>query len=414
MRRNYVPALAAFLLMAGLVLLPGCQSSRQAGDLRSHLTTVLIPSVPGSGEPNLAVINTKTILLSWIGPVDSTANRLNFMKYDGQDWSALQTVASGKNWFVNWADFPSLASPDGKLMAANWLVKSKASPYAYDVFLALSRDGGKQWSRPFKPHRDNTATEHGFVSIIPEDSSHFRVAWLDGRNFAKKQGEENLNVMTLRSARVAADGTVGDTVLLDERVCDCCQTSAAKTENGIFLAYRNRTAQEVRDINYVILKNGRWSPPKTLYADGWEIHGCPVNGPAVAAAGKKIAVAWFTAAHNQPRVKISFSANEGGQFSEPLIVDDGHPLGRVDAVLLEDGSAVVSWMESAGDSAYLKVRKISSAGTPNAARIVAEMDPSRASGFPKMVYAAGKLYIVWREIHPKAHIRLAVLNPRLL
>ncbi len=220
--------------------------------------------------------------------------------------------------------------------------------------------------------------------------------------------------MTLRSARIAVDESISDTVLLDDRVCDCCQTSAAKTENGIFLAYRNRTAQEVRDISYVVLKNGRWSAPQTLYADGWVIHGCPVNGPAVAAAGRKIAVAWFTAAHNQPRVKISFSNDEGGRFSDPLIIDEGHPLGRVDAILLNDGSAVVSWMESVGDSAYLKVRKISRAGTPNASRIVAGIDPSRASGFPKMVYNQGKLFIVWREIHPKAHIRLAVVSPHLL
>ena len=32
-----------------------------------------------------------------------------------------------------------------------------------------------------------------------------------------------------------------------------------------------------------------------VYNDGWKIAACPVNGPAVAANGKRVALAWFTA-----------------------------------------------------------------------------------------------------------------------
>ena len=66
---------------------------------------------------------------------------------------------------------------------------------------------------------------------------------------------------------------------------------------------------------------------------------CPVNG-AVAAAGERVAVAWFTGADKTPRVKLAFSNDAGETFGQPVAVDDGNPTGRVDVLLLvADGRA---------------------------------------------------------------------------
>jgi len=91
-------------------------------------------------------------------------------------------------------------------------------------------------------------------------------------------------------------------------------------------------------------EQGSWSVPRAVHADNWEINGCPVNGPSVSADGRRVAVAWYTGAGDSPRVKAAFSTDAGATFGEPIQVDDGETLGRVDVLLLPDGSALVCWL----------------------------------------------------------------------
>jgi hypothetical protein len=67
------------------------------------------------------------------------------------------------------------ALEDGTL-AAHWLVRSGGETFAYDVHIALSRDGVVNWSGPFRPHGDGTETEHGFVSLVPTLEGSFRIS----------------------------------------------------------------------------------------------------------------------------------------------------------------------------------------------------------------------------------------------
>ena len=74
------------------------------------------------------------------------------------------------------------------------------------------------------PHRDNTQTEHGFVSLIPLSDGRLGAVWLDGRNMKNmKETEEHAPAsesMTLRYAAIDADGKLSDETQLDERVCE--------------------------------------------------------------------------------------------------------------------------------------------------------------------------------------------------
>ena len=54
--------------------------------------------------------------------------------------------------------------------------------------------------------------------------------------------------MTLRSALISTDGVLLEDHLVDDLVCDCCQTDVAETAHGPIGVYRNRTRQEIRDI----------------------------------------------------------------------------------------------------------------------------------------------------------------------
>ena len=385
-------------LAAAVLLLPGTG----LGEARE----IPSPAAPGSGQPNLAVAADGRIYLSWLEPRSPTGVSLRFSTREGAGWSSPRTIAEGTDWFVNWADFPSLkVLPDGSL-AAHWLVKNGDGDYAYDVRLSRSHDGGRSWSPPRTPHRDGTATEHGFVSLFPAGDGMLGAVWLDGRETATTGGH-GAGAMTLRYAAIGRDDSPRDERLLDARVCDCCQTAAAMTADGPLVVYRDRSPEEVRDIAVVRRQGNAWTEPRAVARDGWKIHGCPVNGPSVAADGRRVAVAWFTLAGDRPRVKLAFSEDAGASFGPAIAVDDGQPLGRVDTLLLDDGSALVSWLEQAGEANRLLVRHVRADGSLAGAASVAPAARVRANAFPQMARAGKSVVIAWTD----DRVRTAVLDP---
>jgi hypothetical protein len=334
---------------------------------------------------------------------------------DANGWSAARTVAEGENWFVNWADFPSVISLSDGSLAAHWLVKSGTGNYAYNVNVARSNDGGKTWSKPIVPHRDNTQTEHGFVSLIPLPAGRLGAVWLDGRNTKDMKHEEDEDKpapesMTLRYAAFDSDGKLSDEAQLDERVCDCCQTSATLTSEGVLAVYRDRSNEEIRDIYSIKQTNGSWSTPKAVHADNWKINGCPVNGPSVAAAGRRVAVGWFTGANDTPHVKLAFSDDAASSFGAPLQIDDGEASGRVDVLLLPDGSALVCWLAGNADGGAIKVRHARSDGTLGPPAVIAKTDISRSSGFPRMARLGDEVHFAWTEFGKPSRVRMATAN----
>lgn len=376
------------LLIAACCL---CTNNAQAG-----IRELPTPAAPASLAPNLHVATDGRVLLSWIERSGEGRHALRFAVMEEAGWSAPRMIAEGADWFVNWADFPSLVALDDGSLAAHWLVKSGPGTYAYDVHIARSRDGGLTWTRSALPHRDGTMTEHGFVSLIPRPGGALEAAWLDGRETSPGDGDHGGGgAMTLRYAAIGPDGAPEREALLDPRVCDCCQTDAAVTPDGTVVVYRDRSDDEVRDIAVVRGRDGRWSSPLRVADDGWQIEGCPVNGPAIAAAGRRVAVAWFTAADDRPSVRLAFQADSGDGFGDPIGVDDGSPVGRVDAILLDDGSAVVSWVEATPGGPALRFRRIGADGQRGAAVTVVPAGTPLSSGFPRMVRTGGLLVFAW-------------------
>jgi hypothetical protein len=396
------PGLAAVFAAATFLVLAGC--SEDAGEL-GEPEIIDCPAAPGSRTPNLAVGLDGNLYLSWVEPLAS-GHALRFSTWSDGTWSKPRTVASGDDWFVNWADFPSMAALEDGTLAAHWLVRSGGETYAYDVHIAFANDGGLSWSDPVRPHRDDTNTEHGFVSLVPTAEGKFEVVWLDGRNTAQKPP----GPMTLRFATFHANGELDSGALIDESVCDCCNTDALRTGDGATLvAYRDRSASEIRDISVSRLFESSWSTPQTVHADNWEIAGCPVNGPAAASQGDLVAITWFTAAQDTAVVLVAFSRDGGRTFDPPTRIDNGDPMGRVDLVLLDDGSALVSWLERRDDRARIYLRRAQPSG-PLQSTLVASTSESRSSGFPRMVRLGNEIVLAWTEPGEPSRIRTAVLS----
>lgn len=347
------------------------------------------PIGPASAEPNLSVAPDGRVLLSWIEAADS-GHSLRFAAWSNSGWSAPRTIARGTDWFVNWADFPSLIQLRDGTLAAHWLQRNGEGTYAYGVRIARSVDGGHTWIVPVTPHRDESPAEHGFVSLYDAGDGAVGAVWLDGRQYAAGQEQ-----MTLRHTTIAADGSLGRDTEIDARVCDCCQTSIARTSDGIAVFYRDRSDGEIRDIAAATLEGGAWSAPRRVHADEWHIEACPVNGPKADAQGNDVVLAWFTAPEDEPRVNVAFSTDGGRTFGAPVRVDDGLPAGRVDVVLLDDGTAVVSWLERVEGAAEIRLRRVAPAGTRSAFTTLTRTGAERASGFPRMARSGSTLVLAW-------------------
>jgi len=376
-----------------------------------ELETLDAPPGEGSAWPGLSTVGDR-VVLSWQAPDSDGVWAVETASLDDEGWSPARTVARsspGAELLVNWADFAAVwALGDGNL-AAHWLVRGPHGGYDYGIRVARSSDEGKTWSEPWTPHDDDTPTEHGFVSMFPLADGGTGMVWLDGRETGGRTEDDGARgAMTLRYRKVGSDGAPGPETLIDGQICDCCQTDAALTAAGPIVVYRDRSDSEVRDIYVTRLIDDRWTPGVAVHHDGWLIPACPVNGPAVAARDHAVAVAWFTAANDEPSVRVAFSNDAGATFRAPTTIDDGNPLGRTDVVMLQDGSALVSWMERASDSAEVRVRRVSPDGRYGEASVVTTTSPGRDSGFPRMIRdGRGRIVFAWTESGEARTIRIA-------
>ena len=340
------------------------------------------------------------MVLSWLVPSGEDQHRLLMTRFSGAGWRQPSVVAEGGGFFANWADLPAVAeSGDGSLVA-HWLAKTAEETYAYSIFLARSVDGGASWTELGRLNDDQTQTEHGFVSYAPETGG-LRAFWLDGREMATG------GPMGLRTAFIGE--AVGDSELLDMRVCECCSTDAAAGAAGPVVVYRDRDDEEIRDTAAVRRDGPGWSAPESVAADGWTIAGCPVNGPAIAIDGMTAAVAWFTGAGDLPRVQLAFSTDGAATFDPSVVIDAEAPAGRVDLVLDGSGGAVVSWLAVADRIGSVRLRRVSSDGRMGEPIEVAVTGAARASGFPRLARLDATLYVAWVDTLPEDGQRIRAL-----
>ena len=398
-----------------LVVLSGFGCERQGNtDQSLIIKRTDSPAGVNSREPEMNPTADGRIVMSWVEKLAEKRYALRFSIRDANGWSETRTVSQGDNWFINWADFPSvIALRDGSL-AAHWLVKSGNATYAYDVNIARSHDGGRTWSTPVVPHTDKTQTEHGFVSLLPLADGRVGAVWLDGRNMKDMKDDDehapSPQSMTLRYAAIDAHGGLSEEKQLDERVCECCQTAATLSSEGVIAVYRDRSDTEVRDIYTVRQWNGTWTSPSPIHADNWTINGCPVNGPTIAADNSRVAVAWYTQANDQAHVMLAFSKDAGATFGKPVIVDDGQAVGRVDVLLLPDGSALVCWLSGTVEAGEIKVRRIAQDGALGPISPIAKTDISRSSGFPRMARLGNMVHFAWTEFGTPSYVRTAAAD----
>lgn len=374
------------------------KKTRKKQKERVHI--ISSPTDKKSSLPFLFTNKKDKIFLSWVTKINDSISQLNYSHLLNNKWQKPNEILTGDNWFVNWADFPSITENKGNLIS-HILKKSSKSTYSYDVKLNVLNKGADEWNTDLPLHIDSTKTEHGFVTTLPYKENSFFITWLDGRNMASYGHENRHNskgAMNIRAAEISATGIVSNDVLLDTRTCSCCQTTAAITKNGPIVLYRDRSDEEIRDIVITRKVKEEWTTPKAIYNDNWKINGCPVNGPKAAVIDNNLVVAWYTAVNEDPKVKLVFSSDGGENFGEAILINEFGTLGRVDVILLDSKQAIVSWMATRNEKTYLKAMKVNKSGFKFAPVVISEMNDSRKTGFPQMERLGDKIFFAWTYV----------------
>jgi len=387
----------AVLACAG-VTIPGCAG--EPGGIAVGAVETL--AGPGSQAPSLATAGDR-VVLSWLEPDGEGVHALRFaVRTPDGIWESAGTVVASDSLWANWADVPSIQPRDDGRWIAHWLHRVGAGTYAYHVRMAVSTDEGRTWSASFRPHTDLSETEHGFAALVPW-SDGWAGLWLDGRRTAVG------GPMTLRFTTISDAGVPAPDLEVDEQVCDCCQTSVARTATGLIAVYRDRAEGEIRDIASRRFDGAAWSAPRPVSVDGWHYPGCPVNGPQVDARGDTAVVAWFTGADDTPRVYAAFSTDGGMTWSARRRVDDGRPTGRVDVLWWGD-RAVVSWLEETDGIGALRIREVGPTGRPARSTTVATTTVARAAGFPRMARHGDAVILAWTDPADTGGVRAVALR----
>jgi hypothetical protein len=368
---------------------------------------------PGASTPSLTVDPDRGLVLTWQTRTDKGA-ALHYALFDDHGREMRRgIVAEGSDWFVNWADFPSLAVLGNKTWVTYWLQKSAPDSYAYDIHLVHSSNGGGRWSEPLIPHDDGTPTEHGFVSMVPLDDSRVQLLWLDGRNSvtasaADAVGHEHEGAMSVRGAVVDWQERIEEPIELDPRSCSCCQTDAARIGARTLVVYRDRSEDEVRDIALVERDpDGHWSAPEIVHADGWKISACPVNGPTIAANGARALIVWPTLA--QAPMSVRYVLREGASNSPMQVLEQGEAvLGRVDSSAAADDGFAISWIGAGKSGSALKLATLDAQGKLLGIREVMALAAGRSSGNPRLAWYHGAHFLTWTEVSGPGQTAIAL------
>jgi len=386
------------------------------------LSSTNLPVLTGldSGEPNLARGPDNTLYLTWSGPGVHAGERALYLAKlapAATAWSQPTVIVSSPLLMENWADFASLiVGTDGALTAQWFQSPAKEDSHGYTGWFARSTDGGTTWTAAAPLGEE-------FVSLAPLSGGRTLAVWLESAKLhdahaprikpdthaaplPKASTLSHAPSMRLRARLLSAHGSTEQDWLVDPDVCSCCQTSLAVLPGDrAIVTYRGHTADEIRDHCVSLFTGAGWTPPRPLHHDEWKIAACPVNGPAADTRGEHTAIAWFTAAQGVARMQAKLSVDGGLTFGPALPLDLGRPIGRLDLVMLADGSAIISWLEARTEknSAGLYVRRLFPDGSLSAARLLTATSSIRASGFARLAArSANNLSVVisWTETNP--------------
>jgi len=145
--------------------------------------------------------------------------------------------------------------------------------------------------------------------------------------------------------------------------------------------------------------------------DGGATWSEPFHGtmrPRVDAVGRRAVTAWFRAADDGPRVFAAFSDDAGATFAKPIRIDDGKPVGRVAGLLLDERTALVTWVEQTDAGGEIRARRADRGGRRGPSLKIADAGTAPGKGLTRMARFGPDVYLMWTEQGPTGvHVHFA-------
>jgi hypothetical protein len=205
-----------------------------------------------------------------------------------------------------------------------------------EIRFTVSKDGGNTWSTPTSVDTDTTKLTRGFFDAVVLPNDEVAVAYLKDVKGSTKFEERDLRLV------ITKNGVFQPERLIDPVVCDCCNISMVVNETGaLHMVYRDNN-NDIRDMAHIVSKdNGvTFSAPKTLYADKWEIKGCPHSGATSASTKTEQFITWFSGTQNgQSGVRLT---NASGKLLKVLDASAKNA-----SITADDKTAVWVWEQTA-------------------------------------------------------------------
>ncbi len=291
------------------------------------------------------------------------------------------------------------------------------------VRASRSRDGGRTFDPAVTLHDETLMGVRGWSSVAASPSGDVHVAWLDTRAAVKvaapvssapvsPAGAHAHNASTRQDvyhAVLRRDGTRADDVITTN-VCFCCKTSSAVAPDGaLFVAFRHIYPGNLRDMAVARSADGgrTFSEPVRVNQDGWELTGCPEDGPAIAVdAAGVLHVAWPTITDTTATRKgifYAYSLDGGRTFAPRMRLDEGSDVNHAQhpQMSVANGRAIVVWDESTAAGPRIRARIMTAdpkaaAWSPQLQPVLTVSEPGPVT-YPAIAASAGGFAVLWTE-----------------
>ncbi|HEX2339793.1 MAG TPA: sialidase family protein [Vicinamibacterales bacterium] len=356
--------------------------------LEAQQNTALI-GVEGRDNRNASLVSVnRFVALAWTATVGKTTDVFFSVSRDGSPFDPPRQVNDRAGDALAGGEQPPRvllsagSGTTGPRVAIVWASHLGASA----IRLARSANGGREFM-PAESVSPPEATGHrGWPAAAADRAGNAHVVWLDhGHGSWLTARSTSLTTNASRSvgpARVAGG------------VCYCCKTAIAAGPRGtLYAAWRHVYPGNVRDIAVAVSRDAgaTFEAPVRVSEDGWEINGCPDDGPAVAVdSSGTLHIAWPTVVDGSRKSIFYATSRDGRTFTPrrevPGLGSDSRAHPQIAAS--SDGRVAIVWDEQR-DVALVEVQN----GTFS--KPVVLDDAETDATYPVATYAADGLVVAW-------------------
>jgi len=233
------------------------------------------------------------------------------------------------------------------------------------IRVARSQAGATTFAPAVTVHAEDLPGVRGWASLARDPEGNAHVVWLDGRAADHGAASHSMR-QDIFHAVWRTDGSHEEALVATD-VCFCCKTAVATAPGGtVYVAWRHIYPTNLRDIAVARSSDGgkTFSAPVRVSEDGWQIAGCPDDGPALAVdESGTLHLVWPTMVGGADRAAVKgifySSSTDGGRTFAPRQRIDEEGTGAAHPQIAAGAGRVAIVWDEAGATRRACLREVS-------------------------------------------------------